>query len=551
MCMEVRTITSTPNHKFIPRYKIWAIVAFFVAVFIALMCIGVIPVYAEGGEDETRTMIVPISAELDDEDEDLDAIAITVIIPPAPERQTQTQPTQETRRLFPVNVAEGYNYEGVRELVRIYELLPGENPEWINTDSFQRNGYYYQIADITRRVNVAHTTREHTEVIEIYTERNDLAAVIAGLQTTMDFVDEDGYVGMLQLNIHSIEMTQDGTRSTSRTVSQIREFPHLSNPDISLIPQTITANGRTYTLADVNWQTNTSTAIDFNSIAQTFTAIATYTRTATSTVSTGYTTQATYSGTLTRVSTGDTRFVATFIGTPILSPIVNRPTVTPSPEQAQQGQATNGGNNGMSNGNGSNGGSYNGNDSNNSINAENTVNAGTPNDTPMCETAEGRYDENGDGYNGLPTVNGLPSTSNLPTNEMEAVQQPSDNRTNDNGNSFSFLSILPFLLLPLIVGGVTVLVVMMLKFKKKADNLQSKINKESADDLSSRMASIVNQDRRELAGHGKKRSVTGDFDDDIDFENVQADEDEDADDMSWLNNELDYEETSDSKTENT
>jgi len=399
----------------------------------------------------------PVLAESDYEG--VDAIAITVIVPPLTERPAFVT---NARRLFPVNVAEGYNYEGVRELVRIYELLPGESPEWINTDSFTRNGYYYQIAEITRRVGVAHTVREHTEIVEIPSATNNLATVIAGLNPTMEFIDEDGYAGVLHLDIRSIAMTQDGTRSTSRTVSQTREFPHLSNPDMALIPLTINVSGRTYSLADVDWRTNTANPIDFNSVAQTFTAFATYTRTATSTVSTGYTTIAEYSGILTRVASGDVRFVATFIGTPIVSPVINRPAVNPDVEAAPCEVATG------------------------------EADYAEQKPPTLCEPLNGNGG-NGDanGYNG--DTNG--STYEPSISESETVDEPSEN---ENGGDFPFWILLLAIPVALIIFA---LLMLMLGYKKKADALAHQEYDDSADALYSRMARIVKRDRKELAKH--------------------------------------------------
>ena len=403
------------------------------ALLIALLIIGITPVYAS--------------------DDGIDAIAITVIIPPLSERPT-TATTASTPRVFPINVAEGYNYEGVRELIRIYELLPGESPEWINTASFTRNGYYYQIAEIVRRVDVAHTVREHTEVVKIPTSTNDLAGVIAGLEPTMNFADEYGYVGVLHLDIRSIQMTQDGTRSTSRTVSQTREFPHLSNPDLALIPQTINAGGRTYTLADINWRTNTSVPIDFNSVAQTFTAFATYTRTATSSVSTGYTTRAEYSGTLTRVSTGDVRFVATFIGTPIVGTVTNRPVSCPEIEVVPCDDEANG----------------------EKVYLENP-----------CDEVAVYEPSNGNGY----VNNGDTDESTI--SEAETVQETYGNEQNGGIPLWLLLLLLP------LAAVIAALVLMMLRFKRKADALEQKARDDAASALSSRMTNIVNQDRAELA----------------------------------------------------
>ena len=419
-------------------------------------------------------------------EDEIDAIAITVIVPPLPDR-----PTPQTRQVFPINVAEGYNYEGIRELVRVYELLPNESPEWINTESFTRNGYYYQIADIVRRVDVAHTVREHTEVVEIPSATNDLAGVIAGLDPTLDFVDGDGYVGMLHLNIRSIEMTQDGTRSTSRKVNQTREFPHLSNPDLSLIPPTVTANGRTYTLADVDWRAGTSNAVDFSSVAQTYTAFATYTRTATSTVSTGYTTKAEYSGTLTRVSTGDVRFVATFIGTPIVSPVVHRPSTNTEPQgngqEAVQPDAVG--------------------ESQAETVVETAIVEAPENDNGNGDSSNnevdyavrnGDGDSNGNADNGSSSSNGGNSKPTISETETvhEAISEPDGSSQN---------STFPLLILAAIPVGliILVLILLMLRFMKKADALTRREYEETADTLQSRMKRIIKRDRKELANYAE------------------------------------------------
>jgi len=442
-------------------------------------------------------MVVSASSVLanSEDDEGVDAIAITVIIPPLPERPAPIQQTPSTPRIFPINVAEGYNYEGVRELVRVYELLPGEMPEWINTDSFARNGYYYQIAEIIRRVDVAHTVREHTEVIEIPSATNNLQAVIAGLDPTMEFVDEDGYVGILHLDIRSIAMTQDGTRSTSRQVSQTREFPHLSNPDMALIPLTINVSGRTYNLADVDWRTNTSNPIDFNSVAQTFTAFATYTRTATSTVSTGYTTVAEYNGVLTRVSTGDMRFVATFIGTPIISPVVNRPFV-PSPElESEPCEVT--------------------------ANGDDKENDYIGIEKPIGDISENANSNDSDDYE----VN--KHTEPETTAQDEPIQEPVDDEQN---SSIPFLPIALALFALAIIGGLTA---MCLKLKRKADVLQGKQHRNSANTLKSRMTSVIEQDRNELAAYEDDEEFV-DLEDiepfDADFEEFINDKDGENDD---------------------
>ena len=287
----------------------------------ALLLATPLTVFAEAGSDGLTRGLTTTVADMTILDE-TNAIGITVIIPPTTpvsdvERIELTTPEPPQRRLFPTRVAEGYNEMGVRELIRVYELLSGENPEWINTESFERNGYYYQLAEITRQVDVNHTMREHTEWVAVPSETNDLARVIAGLEQVIEFTDEDGYMGLLHLDISTLDMTQDGTRQQSRRVTQQRTYPHLHTADLSLVPTTIEVGGRTYTLDDVQWSSQSTNPVDHTSVAQSFTATATYSRNAISNIATGYTTQVAYHGTLTRIAQGDARFVASFIGTPI------------------------------------------------------------------------------------------------------------------------------------------------------------------------------------------------------------------------------------------
>ena len=143
---------------------------------------------------------------------------------------------------------------------------------------------------------------------------------------TEEHLSEDGYFGTLSLDISSIEIESQGTTSSSHTARRTREFPHLSNADTSLVPRTITENGRTYNLANVEWRTQSSTAVDYRQIASAFTAVATYTRTATSVSTIGYTTTAKYRGSVSRVAAGRTEFTAHFIGIPIVAGTVS---VTP------------------------------------------------------------------------------------------------------------------------------------------------------------------------------------------------------------------------------
>ena len=243
-------------------------------------------------------------------------IAITVVVPRPEINRPMPEPQPVLHHVYPVHVWESRE-NGRREIIRVYKLRENESPAHIPREPFERDGFRFELAEIVRREMPTYSTREHVEVIEVNTQTDDLATIIRLLSQTMEHLSEDGYFGTLSLDISSIEIESQGTTSSSHTARRTREFPHLSSADTSLIPRTVTENGRTYNLASVDWRPQSTTAIDYRQIATAFTAVATYTRTATSVQTIGYTTTAKYRGQVSRVSSGRTEFTAHFIGIPI------------------------------------------------------------------------------------------------------------------------------------------------------------------------------------------------------------------------------------------
>ena len=259
---------------------------------------------------------------------DDDGVLITVVIPQAPQPAPAPEPEPPEITVFPVAVYE--NREGNRrEIIRVYELWEHESAAQIPRRSFEREGFHFELAEITRQSLPGFSTREHSEIVTVNTQTNDLASVIQLLSPTLDFATEDGYFGVLTLDIGTIQMEQAGTRTTNSTVTTTREFPHLSAPDMALVPRTVTDRNRTYNLTDVQWREQGGSNIDYRDVATSFTAVATYSRTATSTVITGFVTTAEYRGTVSRISTEVTRYTAYFLGVPILSPVISTPSSEP------------------------------------------------------------------------------------------------------------------------------------------------------------------------------------------------------------------------------
>ena len=105
--------------------------------------------------------------------------------------------------------------------------------------------------------------------------------------------------------------------STTKQVSATRSYPNLAGQDTQYIPKTIQDGGRTLTLQDVSWQTDNTGSLDGYALGDRYTAVATYTGSATSSYVKGYTVSADYTGTVSRIALNKTRYVAIFEGTPL------------------------------------------------------------------------------------------------------------------------------------------------------------------------------------------------------------------------------------------
>lgn len=243
----------------------------------------------------------------------------TESFPIAPETQAE---------LFPADVQTTINGD-TRQIIKTYVLTAGQSPAQIPRDSFERDGCIYDLTDITEKRNSGMDTRSHTETVEINTNTSDLNEIMSQLSPTIEHQSVDGYEGILNLDLSSVNCKTAGYKNSSYTVTATREYSNLSTNDLSLIPKTITDNGRTLQLDDVSWEDQTYTAVDYDEIPASYRAVAKYTGTASKSVVTGYVTTAKYSGEIVKMITGDTVYTAYFTGSEIV--LEPTPTATPPP----------------------------------------------------------------------------------------------------------------------------------------------------------------------------------------------------------------------------
>ena len=244
----------------------------------------------------------------------------------APEPTEQAAATPPPTELYPHEVIAS-EQSGVPYIEKVYTLTAADDPNQIPTVDFERAGHAYTLADMLKKDNTTEERRQHTEPISIESVTNDMEQILLMLEPKWQFSTEDGFSGTLALDHTTIEVEAAGYSNRSYTISATRTYPNLSDADLSLVPKTVEENGRTLTLANVDWQSDqTSGTLRYN-------ATASYTGKASGKTATGYIVTAKYHGELVKTSCDEVIYTAVFIGKP-LEPAAEAGTATGLPYHA-------------------------------------------------------------------------------------------------------------------------------------------------------------------------------------------------------------------------
>lgn len=200
------------------------------------------------------------------------------------------------------------------EIRKVYDLGPEEDPAGIPRSDFQQDGVHYTLVDLLKQELPENESRQHVETVTLESKNKDMASVLELLPQQREFVTDDGLSGTLTLQLDTVQVDVSGYGSSTRAVNVTRSYPNLAGQDTSYIPKTIQDGGRTLTLQDINWQTDNTASLDGHAMGDRFTAVATYSGSATSSYVKGYTVTANYAGTVSRIALNKTRYVAIFEG---------------------------------------------------------------------------------------------------------------------------------------------------------------------------------------------------------------------------------------------
>ena len=239
------------------------------------------------------------------------ALVLTMALAPSASAAEWADPAQVC---YPTSVTQ--NEDGT-EIRKFYDLSPQDDPAGIPRSDFEQDGFHYTLVDLLKQELPEHESRQHTETVSLESKNKDMASVLALLPQEKEFITDDGRAGTLTLRLDTVQVEVSGYGSSTKEVSATRSYPNLASQDTANIPKTIQDGGRTLTLQDIRWQTDNTGSLDGYALGDRYTAVATYTGSATSSYVKGYTVTAEYTGTVSRIALNKTRYVAIFEGVPL------------------------------------------------------------------------------------------------------------------------------------------------------------------------------------------------------------------------------------------
>lgn len=208
--------------------------------------------------------------------------------------------------------------DGRQTLTKVFEVGPNVDPEALKEDGLELNGFRYSLTSFTKEAFEKEITKQVSKDQEATLSSKSADAAKAEAFTAMpDTIeyDEDGFTGILIRDSSSVTVSESGRSKKSGTSTKTKTYEFAYNDD-SLIPNTISVDGKTYTMSSRTWSEG---AFGENStIPNSYIATVTYSRGWTTSVVNGYTATATYGGEVTKRETTMIRYRAVYTGESIV-----------------------------------------------------------------------------------------------------------------------------------------------------------------------------------------------------------------------------------------
>ena len=113
------------------------------------------------------------------------------------------------------------NLNGQQLAIKVYTLLPDQDPSSLEEPDFEYDGYLYAYSSIVKEEQTFNEQNSHTETVTITTSSKDLEDILAELKPTMEY--DDGHAsGTLALDHSTIKTEAAGYKQSSYTSQQPR-----------------------------------------------------------------------------------------------------------------------------------------------------------------------------------------------------------------------------------------------------------------------------------------------------------------------------------------
>ena len=190
------------------------------------------------------------------------------------------------------------NLNGQQRLVKIYTLSPEVDPDELKEEDFSYDGYLYTWAYTTKVEHPYLESKTVTETVTVNTAKNDLAQILAELSPSMPY-EKDGFSGELALDHTTLSTEASGYTTKYSKTTETKVIGNLDRNDMSYVPATTVKNGKTLSLANVEWQVTGTALVGEALVPAQYQAVATYSASSSYQAATGYVTTAEYHGTVT------------------------------------------------------------------------------------------------------------------------------------------------------------------------------------------------------------------------------------------------------------
>ena len=209
------------------------------------------------------------------------------------------------------------NLNGQQRLVKTYTLSPEVDPDELKEENFSYDGYLYTWAYTTKVEHPYLESKSVTEPVTVNTAKNDLAQILAELSPSMPY-EKDGFSGELALDHTTLSTEASGYTTKYGKTTETKVIGNLDRNDMSYVPATTIKNGKTLSLANVEWQVTGTALVGESLVPAQYQAVATYSASGSYQAATGYVTTAEYHGTVTAEGVDSITYTVVYTGSEIV-----------------------------------------------------------------------------------------------------------------------------------------------------------------------------------------------------------------------------------------